>query len=202
VPARPGSRGLSRAPWRPAPPARHKRCRPMPRRLSGSGRLRVRELLSTSGDGKRALPGSVWRSMSPRSAGSPRPGINADGSGQIKGSGYSGGGLMSSTMVKIGPVLHRFLAVKLTDLQRGSRSGDGWVRLVPGLWHLAEATFLKTAIPLRPEARSRLLYRAGEAWPRALPLTRLTGTAIRSGPPCQHRGIRPGRPRTVLPCAV
>ena len=129
--------------------------------------------------------------------GSPRPGINADGSGQIKGSGYSGGGFMSSTMVKIGPVLHRFLAVKLTDLQRGSQPGDGWVRLVPGLWHLAEATFLKTAIPLRPEARSRLLYRAGEAWPRALPLTRLTGTAIRSGPPCQHRRLWPGR----LPCA-
>ena len=28
VPARPGSRGLPRAPWRPAPPARHKRRRP------------------------------------------------------------------------------------------------------------------------------------------------------------------------------
>jgi hypothetical protein len=72
--------------------------------------------------------------------------------------------------------------------------------MVPRRWHLAAATFLKTAIPPRPEARSRLLYRAGEPWPGALPLTRLTGTAIRSGP-CQHRRIRPGRPRTVLPCA-
>jgi hypothetical protein len=149
-----------------------------------------------------ARPGSVWRSMSPRkSRKSTARWINVDGSGQIKGSGYSGGGLMSSTMVKIGPVLHRFLAVKLPDLQRGSQLGDGWVRLVPGLWHLAEATFLKTATPLRPEARSRFLYRAGEAWPRALQLTRLTGTGIRSGPACQHRRIWPGRPRTVLPCA-
>jgi hypothetical protein len=38
VPARPGSRGLPRAPWRSAPPARHKRRRPRcPRRLSVSG---------------------------------------------------------------------------------------------------------------------------------------------------------------------
>jgi hypothetical protein len=73
--------------------------------------------------------------------------------------------------------------------------------MVPGLWHLAAATFLKAAIPLRPEARSRLLYRAEDGWPRALLLTRLTGTAIRSGRPCQHRRIRPGRPSTVLPCA-
>jgi membrane-associated phospholipid phosphatase len=51
------------------------------------------------------------------------------------------------------------------------------------------------------KVRSRLLCRAGEAWPGALPLRRLTGTAIRSGRPRQHRRIRPGRPRTVLRCA-
>ncbi len=69
-----------------------------------------------------ARPGSVWRSMSPRkSRKSTARWINVDGSGQIKGSGYSGGGLKSSTMVKIGPVLHRFLAVKLPDL-RAARS--------------------------------------------------------------------------------
>jgi hypothetical protein len=75
------------------------------------------------------------------------------------------------------------------------------VSMVPWLWHLAATTFLKTAIPLRPEACSRLLCRAGEAWPGALPLRRLAGTAIRSGRPRQHRRIRPGRPRTVLRCA-
>jgi Cyclic nucleotide-binding domain len=56
--------------------------------------------------------------------------IDVDGCGQITGSGYSGGGLMSSTMVKIGPLLHRFLAVKLPDLQRDPQPGDGWVRFV------------------------------------------------------------------------
>jgi hypothetical protein len=56
--------------------------------------------------------------------------IDVSGSGQITGSGYSGGGLMSSTMVKIGPLLHRFLAVNLPDLQSDPQPGDGWVRFV------------------------------------------------------------------------
>src|SRR5437762_9979076 len=56
--------------------------------------------------------------------------IDVNGSGQITGSGYSGGGLMSSTMVKIGPLLHRFLAIKLPDLQSDPQPGDGWVRFV------------------------------------------------------------------------
>src|SRR5205823_1348635 len=43
--------------------------------------------------------------------------IDVDDSGQITGSGYSGHGLMGSTMVKLGPLVHRFLAVKLPDLQ-------------------------------------------------------------------------------------
>jgi hypothetical protein len=56
--------------------------------------------------------------------------IDVDDSGQITGSGYSGGGLMGSTMVKLGPLRHRFLAVKLPDLQSGPEAGDGWVRFV------------------------------------------------------------------------
>jgi cyclic nucleotide-binding protein len=56
--------------------------------------------------------------------------IDVSGSGQITGSGYSGGGLMSSTMVKIGPLLHRFLAIQLPDLQSDPQPGDGWVRFV------------------------------------------------------------------------
>jgi hypothetical protein len=56
--------------------------------------------------------------------------IDVSGSGQITGSGYSGGGVMSSTMVKIGPLLHRFLPIKLPDLQREPQPGDGWVRFV------------------------------------------------------------------------
>jgi hypothetical protein len=56
--------------------------------------------------------------------------IDVDGSGQITGAGYSGGGLMGSTMVRLGPLLHRFLAIGLPDLQRDPQPGDGWVRFV------------------------------------------------------------------------
>ncbi len=56
--------------------------------------------------------------------------IDVDDSDQIIGSGYSGGGLTGSTMVKLGPLLHRFLAIKLPDLRHDPQSGDGWVRFV------------------------------------------------------------------------
>ncbi len=56
--------------------------------------------------------------------------IDVDGSGHVTGSGYSGGGLQGSTMVKLGAMRHRFLAVKLPDLQRDPQPGDGWVRFV------------------------------------------------------------------------
>jgi Cyclic nucleotide-binding domain len=54
--------------------------------------------------------------------------IDVDESGQITGSGYSGGGLMGSTMVKLGTLRHRFQAVGLPDLRRDPEHGDGWVR--------------------------------------------------------------------------
>ena len=59
-----------------------------------------------------------------------RASIEMNGSGQITGAGYSRRGLMGSTMVKLGPLLHRFLAIKLPDVQRDPQPGDGWVRFV------------------------------------------------------------------------
>jgi len=56
--------------------------------------------------------------------------IDVGDSGQITGSGYSGGGLMGSTMVKLGALRHRFLAIKLPDLQSDPQPGGGWVRFV------------------------------------------------------------------------
>jgi Cyclic nucleotide-binding domain len=56
--------------------------------------------------------------------------IDVDDSGQITGSGYSGRGVMVSTMVKLGGLVHRFLAIELPDLQRDPLPGDGWVRFV------------------------------------------------------------------------
>jgi hypothetical protein len=56
--------------------------------------------------------------------------IEVDGSGQITDAGYSGGGLIGSTTVKLGALSHRFQAVQLPDLRRDPERGDGWVRFV------------------------------------------------------------------------
>ena len=81
VPARPGSRGLPRAPWRPAPPARHKRRRP--RCPGGSACPAAYGCASCSaqagtGSGHSAectasCPGSVTRSATRPSADPARP---------------------------------------------------------------------------------------------------------------------------------
>lgn len=44
--------------------------------------------------------------------------IEVDGSGQITDSGYSGGGLMGATTMKLGPLSRTFAAVGLPDLKR------------------------------------------------------------------------------------
>jgi hypothetical protein len=55
--------------------------------------------------------------------------IEVDEEGKIVAHGVSGGGLMGSTAVKIGPMLRRFEAVGLPDLRPEVEQGDGWVRL-------------------------------------------------------------------------
>src|SRR6266516_2644147 len=74
--------------------------------------------------------------------------IDVDDSGQITGSGYSGHGLMGSTMVKLGPLVHRFLAVKLPDLQGDPQFGDGWARFV-------QTTGGRTGLPAPRRVRRR-----------------------------------------------
>jgi Cyclic nucleotide-binding domain len=74
--------------------------------------------------------------------------IDVDASGQISGCGYSGHGLMGSTMVKLGPLVHRFLAVKLPDLQGDPQFGDGWVRFV-------QTTGGRTGLPAPRRVRRR-----------------------------------------------
>jgi len=53
-----------------------------------------------------------------------------DGGGRITGSGYSGEGLIGSTLVRLGGLHYRFQAVQLPLLQRDPEAGDGWVRFV------------------------------------------------------------------------
>jgi hypothetical protein len=57
--------------------------------------------------------------------------IDVDETGRIVEAGYGdGGGLMSSTMINLGGLKHRFQPVRLPDLRREPESGDGWVRFV------------------------------------------------------------------------
>ena len=56
--------------------------------------------------------------------------IDVDESGQIVGSGYSGGGLMGSTTVRLGGRPLTFQAVLLPEIQHDPEPGNGWVRFV------------------------------------------------------------------------
>jgi hypothetical protein len=50
--------------------------------------------------------------------------------GRITGGGYAGGGLMGSTMVRLGGLRHTFQAVQLPDLQREPEHGGSSMRFV------------------------------------------------------------------------
>ncbi len=50
--------------------------------------------------------------------------------GEITDAGYSGSGLIGSTLVQLGGLRYRFQAVKLPDIQRPPEHGPGWVRFV------------------------------------------------------------------------
>ena len=74
--------------------------------------------------------------------------IEVDDGGRITGGGYSGGGLMGASTVKLGMLRHTFQAVALPDLKRAPEMGDGWMRFV-------QTTGGRTAIPAPRPVRRR-----------------------------------------------
>jgi hypothetical protein len=56
--------------------------------------------------------------------------IAVDGAGAISDCGYSGGGLIGNTTVRLGGLRHTFQNALLPDLRRDPERGDGWVRFV------------------------------------------------------------------------
>ncbi len=56
--------------------------------------------------------------------------IEVEPDGRIAGAGYAGGGLIGSTIVRVGAMKYRFQAAKLPDIQHAPEFGDGWVRFV------------------------------------------------------------------------
>ncbi|HEY5274632.1 MAG TPA: cyclic nucleotide-binding domain-containing protein [Acidimicrobiales bacterium] len=82
-----------------------------------------------------------------RFANSLRAWIDVDSDGHAINAGYAGGGMMGSTMVRLGALSYRFQAVALHDIQHDPEYGDGWVRFV-------QTTGGRTGIPApRPVRR-------------------------------------------------
>jgi hypothetical protein len=54
--------------------------------------------------------------------------IEVDDAGAITGHGYSGGGVIGSTTMALGPSAATFQAVPYPDLQAAPEVGDGWIR--------------------------------------------------------------------------
>jgi hypothetical protein len=74
--------------------------------------------------------------------------IEVDGSGRVTDGGYSGGGLMGATTLKLAGLRHTFQAVSLPDLQRPPERGETWMRFV-------QTTGGRTAIPAPRPVRRR-----------------------------------------------
>lgn len=74
--------------------------------------------------------------------------IEVDDDGHITGGGYSGGGLMGATTLRLAGLSHTFQAVALPDIQRAPEMGDGWMRFV-------QTTGGRTAIPAPRPVRRR-----------------------------------------------
>ena len=56
--------------------------------------------------------------------------IDVDGAGEISDCGYSGGGHIGDTTIRLGGLRHTFQNAMLPDLRRDPERGDGWVRFV------------------------------------------------------------------------
>ena len=96
--------------------------------------------------------------------------IEVDGTGAITGSGYSGGGLMGSTTVRLGALSRTFQAAQLPDLQRPPEHGDGWVRF-------SQTTGGRTGLP----APRRVKHPPYVQWQAPLVWTTLTLTLHADG---------------------
>ena len=74
--------------------------------------------------------------------------IDVDDAGHITGGGYSGGGLMGATTLKLAGLRHTFQGFSLPDLQREPEKGAGWMRFV-------QTTGGRTAVPAPRPVRRR-----------------------------------------------
>ncbi len=98
--------------------------------------------------------------------------IQTDGAGKIVAAEYSGGGMIGSTTVKMGPVKHVFQAVALPDLRAKPEYGEGWVRFtqtaggrtgMPAPRRVRRAPFVQWQAPLAWTTLSLTIHADGSA---------------------------------------
>jgi hypothetical protein len=98
--------------------------------------------------------------------------VEVDKSGWIKRSGYSGGGQIGSTTVRVGSLRHVFQAVALPDIQRKPERGEGWVRFtqtaggrtgMPAPRRVRRAPFVQWQAPLAWTTLTLTMYADGRA---------------------------------------
>jgi hypothetical protein len=96
--------------------------------------------------------------------------IETGPAGEITGHGYSGGGLIGDTTIRLGGVRHTFQNALLPDLRRDPENGDGWVRF-------AQTVGGRTSLP----APRRVKHRPYIQWQAPLVWTTLTLTLHADG---------------------
>ena len=96
--------------------------------------------------------------------------IEVDDAGEITDCGYSGGGLIGGTTIRLGGLRHTFQNALLPDLRRDPERGDGWVRFV-------QTVGGRTALPAPREVRHRPYIQ----WQAPLVWTTLTLTLHADG---------------------
>jgi hypothetical protein len=98
--------------------------------------------------------------------------IQVNSKGEITGASYTGGGMIGSTRVKLGPVSHVFDAVALPDIKQKPVYGPGWVRFtqtaggrtgMPAPRRVRRAPFVQWNGPLAWTTLSLTMYANGES---------------------------------------
>jgi hypothetical protein len=101
--------------------------------------------------------------------------IDVNDAGRIVDCGYSGGGMMGSTTVRVGPVARTFEAIALPDLRKTPERGDGAVRFV-------QTAGGRTGLPAPRRVRRRpfIQWQAPLVW-TTLMLTMATDGSVKAG---------------------
>ncbi len=117
--------------------------------------------------------------------------IDVDDAGQITGSGYSGGGLIGDTTIKLGALRRVFQNALLPDLRRDPEYGDGWVRFaqtvggrtsLPAPRKVARRPYVQWQAPLVWTTLTLTLYADGRAESAMTGRARSPGTGFTTTP--------------------